>query len=174
MRVLLPPLQENNLQSPELKSRISYYAGIKQSNWFLVGGLLFPDCFGKRYVNRTWLNLELTAFYYLRSNIIRSTTSSLIALKLIAGGLRQPEIAWVALKSALESRLRRELHSHRVERSRHVPRPSRHLPLRCYFGSPPLNKRLTTPRKLGGIRRAPPISAHKSGPSLAPEEMPRR
>src|SRR5271170_5625248 len=47
-----------------------------------------------------------------------------MALKLIADDLRRPEIAWVALKSALESRLRRKLHSHRVERSRHVPRPS--------------------------------------------------
>src|SRR5271154_3873592 len=35
-----------------------------------------------------------------------------------------------------------------------------------------LNKRLTTPRKLGGIRRVPPVSAHKSGPSLG--EGPRR
>src|SRR5271170_7554433 len=34
------------------------------------------------------------------------------------------------------------------------------------FGGPPLNKRLTTPRKLGGIRRVPPVSAHKLGPSL--------
>src|SRR5271155_2548828 len=48
---------------------------------------------------------ELT---YLLSNIIRSTTNSLIALKLIVGDLWRPEIAWVALKSALESRLRRE------------------------------------------------------------------
>jgi len=62
----------------------------------------------KRYVNRTWINLELTAFYYLPSNIILSITSSLIAPKLIAGDLRRPEIAWIALKSALESRLRRE------------------------------------------------------------------
>src|SRR5271163_687272 len=35
-----------------------------------------------------------------------------------------------------------------------------------FFGGPPLNKRLTTPRKLGEIRRVPPVSAHKSGPSL--------
>src|SRR5271156_1820500 len=59
---------------------------------------------------RAWQGLGLTAFYH-------STTSSLIALELIAGGLRRPEIAWIALKSVLESRLRRELHSHRVAKS---------------------------------------------------------